>query len=180
MGHNTTRATSRPWSISRLLCAIVALALNLAGRSFCDGTSGHPQQQPDVANHVEATTSSASIMEASVGPSAASVGLPGEAGGEKGNNEKVESSNNNTGVKSQSSSAASIPCGIWLATSTIPNAGLGIFAGRDFARNEQLQEMGDVAIPIGTFSGCTFNLCKPFDLTTVPQDFTLIDFCPFQ
>ena len=39
-------------------------------------------------------------------------------------------------------------CGLWLAPSTLPGAGLGMFAGKDFAKKELLQETGDVVIPI--------------------------------
>jgi hypothetical protein len=39
-------------------------------------------------------------------------------------------------------------CGLWLAPSSLPGAGLGMFAGRDFAKDELLQETGDVVIPI--------------------------------
>lgn len=39
-------------------------------------------------------------------------------------------------------------CGIWLAPSSVPGAGLGMFAGRDFEKGEQMQQSGDVVIPI--------------------------------
>lgn len=38
-------------------------------------------------------------------------------------------------------------CGVWLAPSTIPGAGLGMFAGRDFARNDVVTQ-GDIVIPL--------------------------------
>jgi SET domain len=41
-----------------------------------------------------------------------------------------------------------LECGIWLAESTIPNAGLGMFAGRDFGEGELFQDRGDLAIPV--------------------------------
>jgi hypothetical protein len=42
-----------------------------------------------------------------------------------------------------------IECGIWLAPSTIKGAGIGLFAGRDFRKNEFLQEgQGDIVIPL--------------------------------
>lgn len=41
-----------------------------------------------------------------------------------------------------------VECGVWLAPSTIPGAGLGMYAGRDFTRGEQLQQSGDLALPI--------------------------------
>ncbi|KAL7574255.1 hypothetical protein ACA910_012510 [Epithemia clementina (nom. ined.)] len=51
------------------------------------------------------------------------------------------------------STSKSIPphlkdCGIWLAPSAIKGAGLGMYAGRHFSENEELQVMGDPVIPI--------------------------------
>ena len=39
-------------------------------------------------------------------------------------------------------------CGIWLAPSTIPGSGLGMYAGREFRKDESLQAVGDLVIPI--------------------------------
>jgi hypothetical protein len=39
-------------------------------------------------------------------------------------------------------------CGIWFAPSSIPNAGLGVFAGRNFTAGEELMMTGDAVIPI--------------------------------
>lgn len=39
-------------------------------------------------------------------------------------------------------------CGVWFARSTIPGAGLGMFAGRDFQHGQDLLASGDVVIPI--------------------------------
>jgi hypothetical protein len=39
-------------------------------------------------------------------------------------------------------------CGIWLAKSTIPGAGLGMFAGRDFQKGKKLLPIGDVVVPL--------------------------------
>jgi hypothetical protein len=39
-------------------------------------------------------------------------------------------------------------CGVWIARSTIPNAGLGMYAGRHFDEGENLTASGDVVIPI--------------------------------
>jgi hypothetical protein len=58
---------------------------------------------------------------------------------------RAEGEENGTETTTHSSS---IPCGIWLAPSTIPGAGLGMFAGRDFDEGEDLQEVGDVVIPV--------------------------------
>lgn len=41
-----------------------------------------------------------------------------------------------------------VGCGLWLAPSTIQGAGLGMFAGRDYTQGENLQEVGDIVIPI--------------------------------
>lgn len=54
-------------------------------------------------------------------------------------------------VDAISGESVSLPlseCGIWLAPSTIPGAGLGMYAGKDFKSNENLQALGDVTIPI--------------------------------
>jgi hypothetical protein len=42
----------------------------------------------------------------------------------------------------------SIECGIWLAPSTIPGAGIGMFAGRSFVQGEELMANGDSMVPI--------------------------------
>jgi hypothetical protein len=39
-------------------------------------------------------------------------------------------------------------CGIWFAESSIPNSGIGMFAGREFVKDEPMTETGDVVIPI--------------------------------
>jgi len=39
-------------------------------------------------------------------------------------------------------------CGIWLAPSSIPGAGLGMYAGRDFAPREPLQPSGEIVFPM--------------------------------
>ena len=39
-------------------------------------------------------------------------------------------------------------CGVWFAKSTIPGAGLGMFAGRDFQQGQELLASGDVVTPI--------------------------------
>ena len=41
-----------------------------------------------------------------------------------------------------------MPCGLWLAPSTLEGAGIGIFAGRDYNEWEHLQATGDIVIPI--------------------------------
>jgi hypothetical protein len=38
-------------------------------------------------------------------------------------------------------------CGVWLAPSSIPGAGIGMFAGRDFEKGEALQASGEVVVP---------------------------------
>ena len=44
--------------------------------------------------------------------------------------------------------AQPIECGVWLAKSTIPGSGLGMFAGRDFKSREPMLESGEIVIPI--------------------------------
>jgi hypothetical protein len=44
------------------------------------------------------------------------------------------------------SEVAAIECGLYLAESTIPGAGLGIFAGRDYRVGQDIGR-GDVCIP---------------------------------
>ena len=39
-------------------------------------------------------------------------------------------------------------CGIWFAKSTIPGTGLGMFAGKDFQKQECLLSIGDVVLPL--------------------------------
>jgi hypothetical protein len=47
-----------------------------------------------------------------------------------------------------------LECGIWLAPSTIPGAGLGMYAGRDFdveetmLRNHENEPVGDLCVPL--------------------------------
>ena len=38
-------------------------------------------------------------------------------------------------------------CGIYLAMSTLPGTGIGMFAGRDFVATERLMMAGDLVIP---------------------------------
>lgn len=135
MLHTTSRVTTRPGATSTCtsrflyVAVIVTLGLlNLADQSSSTDT--------------------------------ATIGLTGpEIDNNKSNNEKIEEeSATYTSIrtgnnKSQTSATTSKPpvvseCGIWLATSTIPNAGLGMYAGRDFRKDEMLQESGDVAVPI--------------------------------
>jgi len=47
-----------------------------------------------------------------------------------------------------SSEEEELSCGIWFAKSTIPGAGLGIFAGIDFQPQTSVLPTGDVVIPI--------------------------------
>jgi hypothetical protein len=41
-----------------------------------------------------------------------------------------------------------VTCGVWFAKSTIPGAGLGIFAGKDFDSGQSVLPVGDVVIPL--------------------------------
>jgi hypothetical protein len=39
-------------------------------------------------------------------------------------------------------------CGVWLAPSTIPGAGLGVFAGKEYALGDAIGASGDIVIPL--------------------------------
>ncbi|KAI2497404.1 hypothetical protein MHU86_17115 [Fragilaria crotonensis] len=39
-------------------------------------------------------------------------------------------------------------CGLWFAKSSIPNSGLGMYAGRNFDKGEHMMVSGDIVIPI--------------------------------
>lgn len=39
-------------------------------------------------------------------------------------------------------------CSVWLARSTLPGTGIGMFAGRNFTRDEKILPVGDHTIPI--------------------------------
>ncbi len=39
-------------------------------------------------------------------------------------------------------------CGVWLALSTLPGAGIGMFSGKGFAEGEVLMAAGDHIVPI--------------------------------
>ena len=41
-----------------------------------------------------------------------------------------------------------LACGLWMAPSTIPGAGLGVYAGRNFKADEPMQQSGDAVIVI--------------------------------
>ena len=45
-------------------------------------------------------------------------------------------------------SSDELTCGIWFAKSTIPGAGYGIFAGKDFEEKQGLLPIGDVVVPL--------------------------------
>ena len=49
---------------------------------------------------------------------------------------------------SNSSKQATTECGVWLALSTLPGAGIGIFAGKNFSTREQFMPAGDHTVPI--------------------------------
>jgi hypothetical protein len=64
--------------------------------------------------------------------------------------EDADSSSSSLLQSSINATAATTPieCGIYMAPSTIPGAGLGIFAGRAFRAHEPLQQSGDLALSI--------------------------------
>ena len=41
-----------------------------------------------------------------------------------------------------------LDCGIWVAPSVLPGAGLGMYAGKSYRKGDKLQRTGDVAVPI--------------------------------
>jgi hypothetical protein len=51
-------------------------------------------------------------------------------------------------IKVISKGADNDVCGIWLAKSTIPGAGLGMFAGKHFDKGKSLLPLGDIVIPL--------------------------------
>ena len=61
---------------------------------------------------------------------------------------KVIESSNSEQDTVQMDSSAELSCGIWLAPSTIPGAGLGMYAGKAFSKGDFLQDVGDLVIPI--------------------------------
>jgi hypothetical protein len=60
----------------------------------------------------------------------------------------AENAENDAPADNDNPSTSHVPCGIWLAPSTIPGAGLGMFAGTHFDEGQDLQAVGDVVIPI--------------------------------
>lgn len=46
-----------------------------------------------------------------------------------------------------SNNANNAECGIYLAQSTIPNAGLGMYAGKDYAKDAKVTD-GDIIVPL--------------------------------
>jgi hypothetical protein len=55
-------------------------------------------------------------------------------------------------------------CGVWLAPSSIPGAGLGMYAGRDFKKGENLQPSGEIVIPMVDLNSHQFELGEQFYL----------------
>ena len=66
----------------------------------------------------------------------------------EGDQTKESSNNSSDQQKDLAGHQERQECGIWFAHSTIPNSGLGMFAGRDFKEEETMMETGDIAIPI--------------------------------
>ena len=62
----------------------------------------------------------------------------------------TDDNNSTAAIASDTDTATSTPvCGLWFAKSTIPGGGLGIFAGRDFAKQEPvLPGNGDLVVPL--------------------------------
>lgn len=43
-------------------------------------------------------------------------------------------------------------CGVWLALSTLPGTGIGMFAGKEFKKDQEFMAIGDHIIPIVDFT----------------------------
>lgn len=52
-----------------------------------------------------------------------------------------------SGAPHISNNANNAECGIYLAQSTIPNAGLGMYAGKDYAKDAKVTD-GDIIVPL--------------------------------
>jgi hypothetical protein len=61
-----------------------------------------------------------------------------------------QAENNGTCQPEVAPNASSVnsQCAVWVAMSTLPGAGIGIFAGKSFHSGEQMMRSGDHAIPI--------------------------------
>jgi hypothetical protein len=51
-------------------------------------------------------------------------------------------------VETENTTTTNDVCGIWFAPSSIPNSGLGMYAGRNFDEGEEMMATGDAVIPI--------------------------------
>ena len=60
----------------------------------------------------------------------------------------VDDETNDPSIDNNGNPAASLECGLWLAPSAIENAGLGMYAGRNYSEGDYFQEVGDLCIPI--------------------------------
>lgn len=56
---------------------------------------------------------------------------------------------NTAPISSSSSAAPRLECGIWLAPSSLPNTGLGMYAGTNYSMGDFFQKpLGEIAIPV--------------------------------
>ena len=58
-------------------------------------------------------------------------------------------------------------CGVYLAMSTLPGTGIGMFAGRDYEEGQDMMELGDHVIPI-----VDVNIHQPKDIFFLWDDYT--------
>lgn len=72
-------------------------------------------------------------------------GVKAESVRDDGDNDNASTTTQTT---PRTDSYSSVPCGIWLAPSTITGAGLGMFAGQSYEAGQELQSVGDVVIPV--------------------------------
>jgi SET domain len=73
----------------------------------------------------------------------------------------LPSSNKSTSPITLYYPAAPQQCGIWFAKSTVPGGGLGMFAGRDFEKGQDLMASGDIVTPIVDFEIHNFDTQDP-------------------
>lgn len=64
-------------------------------------------------------------------------------------------------------------CSIWLAPSSLPGAGLGMYAGRDFMAGENLQPSGDIVIPFVDINHHQFERVRSHQFNFLWDEYTV-------
>lgn len=60
-----------------------------------------------------------------------------------------EESHEGDAAKEVADDAPRLECGIWLALSSLPNTGMGMYAGKEYKHGQKLQSpLGDISIPV--------------------------------